>query len=164
MTLPGTDGPWTHEISGRASGQPLLRRCAFRASLPAMPILVNRAPVLTPRATVVAERLGHLADTALTLGRAVAGSAARVKARSIGREERTAVRDADTPRLAVDPVTAPVLLPGKTIRLLPTAYGEVTSQPIPQRCGVLLQRRSANTRPRCGRRWRGWRPAMIRLN
>ena len=49
-------------------------------------ITINRAPVLTLWAAVVAERLGHPADTALTLGRAVAGSAARVKARNIGRE------------------------------------------------------------------------------
>src|SRR5271165_6327735 len=88
-------------------------------------ILVNRAPVLTLWAAVVAERLGHPADTALTLGRAVAGSAARVKARTIGREERKTDRDADTPRLRVDHVTAPVLLLGKTIRLLPTEDGEL---------------------------------------
>ncbi len=48
------------------------------------PIRVNRAPVLTLWATVVAERLGHPPDTALTLGRAVAGSSARAKARSLG--------------------------------------------------------------------------------
>nr|WP_294552408.1 hypothetical protein [uncultured Rhodopila sp.] len=66
-----------------------------------MPLVVNRAPVLTLWAAVVAEHLGHPADTALTLGRVVAGSAARVKARNIGREERKADRDADTPELAV---------------------------------------------------------------
>jgi hypothetical protein len=86
---------------------------------------VNRAPVLTLWAAVVAERLGHPADTALTLGRAVAGSAARVKARTIGREERKADRDADTPRLRLEHVTAPVFLLGKEIRLLPNADGEL---------------------------------------
>ena len=90
-----------------------------------MPVVVNRAPVLTLWATVVAERLGHPADTALTLGRAVAGSAARVKATNIGRQEGKADRDADTPRLAERPVIAPVLLLGKTIRLLPNADGEL---------------------------------------
>jgi hypothetical protein len=90
-----------------------------------MAINVNRAPVLTLWAAVVAERLGHPADTALTLGRAVAGSAARVKARSIGREERRADRDADTPGLAVPHVTAPVFLLGKEIRLLPNENGEL---------------------------------------
>jgi hypothetical protein len=75
--------------------------------------------------TDVAERLGHPADTALTLGRAVAGSAARVKARSIGREERKTDHNVDTPRLREQPVTAPVHLLGKTIRLRPTADGEL---------------------------------------
>lgn len=88
-------------------------------------ILVNRAPVLTLWIAVVAERLGHPADTALTLGRAVAGSAARVKARSIGREERKVDRDADTPRLRLEHVTAPVFLLGKEIRLLANADGEL---------------------------------------
>jgi hypothetical protein len=47
-------------------------------------IKVNRAPVLTLWAAVVAERLGHDRDAAITLGRAVAGSSARVKAKAIG--------------------------------------------------------------------------------
>ncbi len=51
-------------------------------------IRVNRAPVLTLWAAIVAERLGHDADAAITLGRAVAGSSARVKARAIGLEEK----------------------------------------------------------------------------
>ena len=51
-------------------------------------IRVNRAPVLTLWAAIVAERLGHDADAAITLGRAVAGSRARVKARAIGLEEK----------------------------------------------------------------------------
>ena len=80
-----------------------------------MPLVVNRAPVLTLWAAVVAERLGHPFETALTLGRAVAGSAAR----------RKADRDAGTPGPGVPHVTAPVLLLGKTIRLLPTADGEL---------------------------------------
>jgi hypothetical protein len=62
------------------------RACAgaeFRLGWRAMPLEINRAPVLTLWAAVVAERLGHPANTALTLGRAVAGSAAQVKARNI---------------------------------------------------------------------------------
>jgi hypothetical protein len=90
-----------------------------------MSIVVNRAPVLTLWATVVAERLGQPHETALTLGRAVAGSAARVKARSIGREETKADRDRDTPRLRPEHVTAPVTLLGREIRLLPTEDGEL---------------------------------------
>jgi hypothetical protein len=48
------------------------------------PIRVNRAPVLTLWAAVVAERLGYPSETALTLGRFVAGSSARAKARRLG--------------------------------------------------------------------------------
>ena len=46
-------------------------------------IRVNRAPVLTLWATVVAERLGFDRDAALTLGRAVAGSSAQMKGREL---------------------------------------------------------------------------------
>jgi hypothetical protein len=45
---------------------------------------INRAPVLTLWAAVVAERLGFEHDEALTLGRAVAGLAAYSKGKSLG--------------------------------------------------------------------------------
>jgi hypothetical protein len=61
---------------------------------PLVPIEVNRAPVLTLWAAVVAETLGHSADAALTLGRYVADSSAWMKARAIG------VLDEATERLA----------------------------------------------------------------
>jgi hypothetical protein len=48
------------------------------------PVKVNRAPVLTLWAAVVAGRLGHPPDAALTLGRAVAGASAQAKARRLG--------------------------------------------------------------------------------
>jgi hypothetical protein len=47
-------------------------------------IKVNRAPVLTLWAAVVAERLGFDCDTALTLGQAVAGLSAHAKGMSLG--------------------------------------------------------------------------------
>ena len=47
-------------------------------------VRVNRAPVLTLWAAVVAERLGHPPETALALGRFVAGASARAKARRLG--------------------------------------------------------------------------------
>jgi len=47
-------------------------------------ITINRAPVLTLWATVVAERLGYDPDAALTLGKAVAGLNAQAKGRTIG--------------------------------------------------------------------------------
>jgi len=47
-------------------------------------IAVNRAPVLTLWAAVVAERMGFDRDEALTLGRAVAGLNAQTKGRRLG--------------------------------------------------------------------------------
>lgn len=47
-------------------------------------ILVNRAPVLTLWAAIVAERLGFERDEALTLGRAVAGLSAYAKGKALG--------------------------------------------------------------------------------
>jgi hypothetical protein len=47
-------------------------------------VLVNRAPVLTLWATIVAERLGYDHDAALTLGKAVAGLNAQSKGRKLG--------------------------------------------------------------------------------
>jgi hypothetical protein len=49
-----------------------------------LPVRVNRAPVLTLWAAIVSERVGNPPDTALTLGRFVAGSSARAKARRLG--------------------------------------------------------------------------------
>ena len=47
-------------------------------------ILVNRAPVLTLWAAVVAERLGFNHDEALSLGKALAGLNAQIKGRRLG--------------------------------------------------------------------------------
>ena len=47
-------------------------------------LTINRAPVLTLWAAVVAERLGFDRDEALTLGRAVAGLNAYAKGKSLG--------------------------------------------------------------------------------
>ena len=85
------------------------------------PLRVNRAPVLTLWAAVVAERLGHPPDTALSLASAVAGTAARAKARRLGiSEERDRAKDA-APATPVD--TARLL--GKSVRLTHDADGVV---------------------------------------
>src|ERR1017187_69812 len=47
-------------------------------------ILINRAPVLTLWASVVAERLGFKHDEALSLGKAVAGLTAQSKGQRLG--------------------------------------------------------------------------------
>ncbi len=52
--------------------------------MPKQMVMINRAPVLTLWAYVVAERLGYEHDTALTLGKAVAGLNAQSKDRMLG--------------------------------------------------------------------------------
>jgi hypothetical protein len=52
--------------------------------MPNKKIKINRAPVLTLWAAVVAERLGYDEKTALTLGKAVAGLNAQSKGRRLG--------------------------------------------------------------------------------
>ncbi|MBL6081313.1 hypothetical protein JMJ56_25280 [Belnapia sp. T18] len=60
-------------------------------------IRVNRAPVLTLWAAVVAERLGHPPATALSLASVVAGTAARAKARRLGLAEDRAPHEGVAP-------------------------------------------------------------------
>jgi len=61
--------------------------------MPAKTISINRAPVLTLWAAVVAQRLGFAEDEALTLGSAVAGLNAYSEGRRLGlfkpHEEKT---------------------------------------------------------------------------
>lgn len=52
--------------------------------MPTKKIKINRAPVLTLWATIVAERLGYNRDESLTLGKAVAGLNAQSKGRRLG--------------------------------------------------------------------------------
>ena len=52
--------------------------------MPSKTISINRAPVLTLWAAVVAQRLGFDEDEALTLGKAVAGLNAQAKGRRLG--------------------------------------------------------------------------------
>ena len=80
--------------------------------------------MLTLWATVVAERLGHPPDTALTLGQAVAGSSARIKARSIGLT-RDSDQAAEKRQIELRPQIKPVLLLGREIRLAATEDGEL---------------------------------------
>ena len=56
-------------------------------------IKINRAPVLTLWATVVAERLGYDEETALTLGKAVAGLNAQSKGKKLGIYEEKAEKE-----------------------------------------------------------------------
>jgi len=71
--------------SSRSAHQPIR---SLMAPIPPA-IRVSRAPGLTLWPTVVAERLGCPPETALTLGRFVAGSSARAKAGRLGIIEET---------------------------------------------------------------------------
>lgn len=64
--------------------------------MPKGTVLINRAPVLTLWAAVVAERLGFSPDEALSLGKAVAGLNAQAKGRALGifETKRETVREA----------------------------------------------------------------------
>jgi hypothetical protein len=61
--------------------------------MPTNKIKINRAPVITLWGAVVAERLGHSKDTALTLGKAVAGLNAQSKGRKLGIYEEKSEED-----------------------------------------------------------------------
>ena len=94
----------------------------------ATPIKVNRAPVLTLWAAVVAERLGHPPDTALSLASAVAGTAARAKARRLGIAEES---DHAKERADASPGASPhgaARLLGKTVRLVHGKDGAVLAE------------------------------------
>lgn len=81
-----------------------------------MTIKVNRAPVLTLWAAVVAERLGHPPETAFSLAKAVAGTAARAKAKRLGiAEESDKAKDRGDAAPAKPKDTAQLL--GRKIRL-----------------------------------------------
>jgi hypothetical protein len=88
------------------------------------PIEVNRAPVLTLWAAVVAEALGHSPDTALTLGRYVAGSSARMKARAIGMlDEAMEATERFAQAEALKPAVRIIVLLGREIPALSAPDG-----------------------------------------
>jgi len=61
-------------------------------------VLVNRAPVLTLWAAVVARRMGYDEDEALTLGKAVAGQTAAAKGKRLGLYEGRTTSETETLR------------------------------------------------------------------
>jgi len=87
-------------------------------------VQINRAPVLTLWAAVVAERLGYDHETALTLGRAVAGLNAQSKGRRLGIFEEPKDRFDEgkvKAREARGRLTVPVL--GRQVPAVRTAVG-----------------------------------------
>lgn len=93
------------------------------------PIRVNRAPVLALWTTVVAERLGYPPEMALTLGRYVAGSSARAKARRLGITDKmhdAEERHAKSAELKPKRQTAHLL--GRDIPVLAIAGGQLRAE------------------------------------
>lgn len=86
-------------------------------------IEINRAPVMTLWAAVVAERLGHARGEALTLGRAVAGMNAQSKAVRLGlREPGEAAKKGEKGKRAAAQAGT-VLLLGRAVPVTRTAQG-----------------------------------------
>lgn len=90
----------------------------------AIVIRVNRAPVLTLWAAIVAERLGYPPETALTLGRFAAGSSACAKARRLGMVEETEeMAERREKRRQAQAALKSVRLLGREIPVVPAADG-----------------------------------------
>jgi hypothetical protein len=86
-------------------------------------IRINRAPVLTLWAAVVAERLGYPRATALTLGKSVAGLNAQSKGQRLGIYEERPKGDAERREKAEPGAAATVALMGREIPVSKTADG-----------------------------------------
>ncbi len=84
-------------------------------------LTINRAPVLTLWAAVVAERLGHTRDEALTLGRAVAGMNAQSKAVHLGLREPASPAEKARRRAAAGPERVELL--GRAVPVVHTPKG-----------------------------------------
>lgn len=87
-------------------------------------ITINRAPVLTLWAAVVAERLGHDWDEALTLGRAVAGLNAQSKGRRIGIYEKKTEEEKEKEKKEAKAAKGPMVeVMGRSVPMKKTAHG-----------------------------------------
>ena len=87
-------------------------------------ITINRAAVLTLWAAIVAERLGHPRQEALTLGRAVAGLNAQSKGRRLGiYEEKSAEEKQKEKKEAQAAKSSMVTILGRSIPVVRTPHG-----------------------------------------
>ena len=87
-------------------------------------VTINRAPVLTLWAAVVAERLGFERDEALTLGKAVAGLTAQSKGQRLGSSRRRRRRcDGSGQRRRGKRACSSVALLGRAVPVLRTDEG-----------------------------------------
>jgi hypothetical protein len=90
--------------------------------MPKKVIKINRAPVLTLWAAIVAERLGYDEETALTLGKALAGLNAQSKGRRLGIYEEKSEEEKKEARKKEKPVEFIQLL-GRGIPAVKTSRG-----------------------------------------
>jgi len=87
-------------------------------------IKINRAPVLTLWAAVVAERLGYDEETALTLGKAVAGLNAQSKGRRLGIYEEKSEEEKEKEAKKQEPVkTEFIEILGRDVPAIKTPQG-----------------------------------------
>jgi hypothetical protein len=91
--------------------------------MPREVVLVNRAPVLTLWASVVAERLGYDREAALSLGKALAGLCAQSKGRSLGIYKPPEIVEGAPPKKARRGESFWVELMGRPIPATQTAHG-----------------------------------------
>lgn len=133
VQLPGARTLSFSQAVGRGNAANCLRQPApggkCRANSPyrsMTTIRINRAPVLTLWASIVAERLGWPHDTALTLGRAVAGMTAHGKGVRLGifaQPEDREHQPGPSPPVAVVGAIRDVPLLGRIVHVAPTAEG-----------------------------------------
>jgi hypothetical protein len=130
----------THILDGRVNPASPPRRghldamvtvaysAAMESEIP-LSIRVNRAPVLTLWAAIVVERLSDPPDTALTLGRFVAGSSVRAKAWCVGIADEA--QEAEERRMRASelkPQRQTIRLLGRDVPVLPAADGTLRAE------------------------------------
>ena len=87
-------------------------------------IKINRAPVLTLWATIVAERLGYKKDEALTFGKAVAGLNAQSKGKRLGIYEEKSEEEKDKEAKKEKPVKTEIVeILGRGVPAIKTKQG-----------------------------------------
>ncbi|MCI0610771.1 MAG: hypothetical protein L0Z71_17125 [Anaerolineae bacterium] len=87
-------------------------------------IKINRAPVLTLWAAVVAERMGYKKDEALTFGKAIAGLNAQSKGRRLGIYEEKTEEEKEKEKKKEKPVKVEFIeILGRGVPAIKTSHG-----------------------------------------
>src|SRR5215207_3589247 len=87
-------------------------------------IKINRAPVLTLWATIVAERMGYKKDEALTFGKAVAGLNAQSKGKRLGIYEEKSEEEKEKEAKKEKPVRTEIVeILGRGVPAIKTKQG-----------------------------------------